>query len=131
MERKNKCSWGTILYLWIPKTRSRRIWLKFWVRVWCEKKNKYKNHLSTIYDKTYQLLQVFSCWADIYSDLESFRVIWSLSMYKLTGMPLNVSLFRIGHVRTCMFSRVDTGCFQHRYTNFGHNNLGVPKFNLK
>ena len=26
---------------------------------------------------------------------------------------------------------VDTGCFRHRYTNFEHNNLGVPKFNLK
>ena len=26
---------------------------------------------------------------------------------------------------------VDTGCFQHQYTDFGHTNLGVPKFNLK
>ena len=25
---------------------------------------------------------------------------------------------------------VDTGCFQHQYTDFGHTNLGVPKFNL-
>ena len=28
-------------------------------------------------------------------------------------------------------SGVDTGCFRHWYTNFGHTNLGVPKFNLK
>ena len=27
-------------------------------------------------------------------------------------------------------SGVDTGCFQYRYTDFGHTNLGVPKFNL-
>ena len=26
---------------------------------------------------------------------------------------------------------VDTGCFRHQYTNFGHTNLGMPKFNLK
>ena len=26
---------------------------------------------------------------------------------------------------------VDTGCFRHWYTNFGHTNLGMPKFNLK
>ena len=26
---------------------------------------------------------------------------------------------------------VDTGCFQHHYTNFGQTNLGVLKFNLK
>ena len=26
---------------------------------------------------------------------------------------------------------VDTDCFQHRYTDFGHTNLGLPKFNLK
>ena len=26
---------------------------------------------------------------------------------------------------------VDTSCFRHWYTNFGHTNLGVPKFNLK
>ena len=24
---------------------------------------------------------------------------------------------------------VDTGCFRHQYTNFGHANLGLPKFN--
>ena len=24
----------------------------------------------------------------------------------------------------------DTGCFRHGYTDFGHTNLGVPKFNL-
>ena len=24
---------------------------------------------------------------------------------------------------------VDTGYFLHRYTDFGHTNLGVPKFN--
>ena len=26
---------------------------------------------------------------------------------------------------------VHTGCFQHQYTDFGHTNLSVPKFNLK
>ena len=26
---------------------------------------------------------------------------------------------------------VDTGCFQHWYTNFGHTNIGMPKFNVK
>ena len=26
---------------------------------------------------------------------------------------------------------VDTGCFQHQYTDFGHTNLGAPRFNLK
>ena len=26
---------------------------------------------------------------------------------------------------------VDTGCFRHQYTNFGHTNLDVSKFNLK
>ena len=26
---------------------------------------------------------------------------------------------------------VDTGCFQHQYTDFGHTNLGMPKFYLK
>ena len=26
---------------------------------------------------------------------------------------------------------VDTGCFRHRYTDFGHTNLDVSKFNLK
>ena len=25
---------------------------------------------------------------------------------------------------------VDTGCFQHWYTDFGRTNLGVPKFIL-
>ena len=25
----------------------------------------------------------------------------------------------------------DTGCFQHRYTDFGHDISGMPKFNLK
>ena len=24
---------------------------------------------------------------------------------------------------------VDTGHFQHRYTDFGHTDLGIPKFN--
>ena len=24
---------------------------------------------------------------------------------------------------------VDTGCFRHRYADFGYTNLGVPKFN--
>ena len=28
-------------------------------------------------------------------------------------------------------SGVDTDNFQHRYTNFGHTNLGMPKFSLK
>ena len=26
---------------------------------------------------------------------------------------------------------VDKGCFQHRYTDFGHTDLGVPKYGLK
>ena len=26
---------------------------------------------------------------------------------------------------------VDTSCFPHRFTDFGHTNLGVPKFNFK
>ena len=26
---------------------------------------------------------------------------------------------------------VDKGCFQHRYTDFGHTDLGVPKYDLK
>ena len=28
------------------------------------------------------------------------------------------------------YSDVDTGCFQHWYIDFGHTNLGMPKFNL-
>ena len=26
---------------------------------------------------------------------------------------------------------VDTGYFHHQYTDFGHTNSGMPKFNLK
>ena len=30
-----------------------------------------------------------------------------------------------------MKTEVDTGCVEHQYTNFGYNNLGMPKPNLK
>ena len=29
------------------------------------------------------------------------------------------------------YTVVDTGFFRHWYTDFGHTNLGMPKFNLK
>ena len=35
------------------------------------------------------------------------------------------------HFQYGLYSAVDAGYFQHRYTNFGHTNLGMPKFNLK
>ena len=31
----------------------------------------------------------------------------------------------------CLVTGVDTGYFQHQFTDYGHTNLGMPKFNLK
>ena len=30
-----------------------------------------------------------------------------------------------------MTAGIDTGCFRHRYTDFGNTNLGVPKFDRR
>ena len=42
------------------------------------------------------------------------------------------SIQMFGHLKQLFeHSGVDTGCFRHQYTNFGHSNFGMPKFNLK
>ena len=55
--------------------------------------------------------------------LESLVVRISLIKHSLVLFQhqTNLSILR--------YAGVDTGCFRHLYTDFGHNNLGVPKFN--
>ena len=54
------------------------------------------------------------------------------SLYVLLNWP-NCFCFHIvvrGLFIIVIGSGVDTGCFQHQYTNFGHTILGMPKSNL-
>ena len=62
---------------------------------------------------------------------------------KTLNQDLSLNLFpKASHVQNAIYTwvtltcgvslspGVDTGCFQHRYTDFWHTNLGVPKSNL-
>ena len=57
-----------------------------------------------------------------------FEIFWTIWR---TGAKFQ-ALFNLA---TCsnywITSWFDTSCFRHRFANFGHTNLGMPKFNLK
>ena len=59
-------------------------------------------------------------------------ILYICFKHLFTTLPWVGQIFTLfGQYLHYIISGLDTGCFQHRYTNFGYTNVGMPKFNLK
>ena len=50
---------------------------------------------------------------------------------KMKKTPGDIIILHMCTINDNHITGVDTGCFQHWYTDFGHTNFGMPKSNLK
>ena len=51
-------------------------------------------------------------------------------MFLVRISPASIYLFKVTTTET-LESGAEASCFWHRFTDFGHTNLGMPKFSLK
>ena len=56
---------------------------------------------------------------------------WDNQIHEVLFFDTNCRNTGCNNIIETKYSRVDRGCFRHRYINFGHTNLGVLKSNLK
>ena len=57
--------------------------------------------------------------------------VFSLMRRAVLIFGLHLSNSWLSVIQRNLINEVDTGCFQHHYTNFKHTNMGMPKYNLR
>ena len=111
-------------------------------KLWKDDKNTWRYyHFTNVYHKR----QSYDVWFLRYrvQRTEFFVILDSFLPFKPPNNPKNqnckkmkkqsrdIVILHMCTINDNHMTGVDTGCFWHRCTDFGHTNLGMPKFNLK